>query len=64
MIDETPVDEVFAVVDWQSGKVFERRGDEKVVVLDSDHTGVRVEARDDRVSVRLRRGFNVRHDGR
>ena len=48
--DLPPVNEVAAVEDRQAGKIGKSRGDEVIIVADAEHAGVRVEARQHRVS--------------
>ena len=48
--DLPPVNEVAAVEDRQAGKIGKSRGDEVIIVADTEHAGVRVEARQHRVS--------------
>lgn len=48
---ELPVDQVLASVDWAPRKVFKGGCNEVEVLADTDHTGIRVESRDDGVAV-------------
>ena len=50
MADQAPVEQVFAMVNWQARKILEAGGDQKVVILNSDDRGVGVEATYDRIS--------------
>jgi hypothetical protein len=46
MSDQSPLNEIAAVVDWGSGEVFECGGHEEEVAFNADDGGVRVEAWD------------------
>lgn len=51
MANESPVQQIFAMVDGESGKVFECRGYEEVVAPNSADGGIWVEAGEDGICV-------------
>lgn len=51
VIDERPIDEILAVVDWNARKIFEGRSDQIEIISISDNGWIRIEAWYDRIIV-------------